>query len=108
MLKDGPLLAPDRIGTDGAGPYPPAIVAARKEGSCRTSPALRQQAPAAGDRELPLPGQAADVADRRLSILPHGTTDDPEVRGHATVAKGLVWRHRQLGCWPLADREQGG
>jgi transposase-like protein len=32
MLKDGPLLAPDRIGTDGAGPYPPAIAAARKEG----------------------------------------------------------------------------
>jgi transposase-like protein len=32
MLKDQPLLAPDRIGTDGAGPYPPAITAARKEG----------------------------------------------------------------------------
>jgi len=32
MLKGGPLLAPDRIGTDGAGPYPPAIAAARKEG----------------------------------------------------------------------------
>src|SRR3954464_2260673 len=32
MLKNEPLLAPDRIGTDGAGPYPPGIVAARKEG----------------------------------------------------------------------------
>ena len=32
MLKDGPLLAPDRIGTDGAGPYPPAIAAAGKDG----------------------------------------------------------------------------
>src|SRR4051812_24918396 len=32
MLKDQPLLAPDRIGTDGTGPYPPAIAAARKEG----------------------------------------------------------------------------
>src|SRR5215213_8338665 len=32
MLKDQPLLAPDRIGTDGAGPYPPAIAAAWKEG----------------------------------------------------------------------------
>src|SRR3954447_19368889 len=32
MLKDQPLLAPDRIDTDGAGPYPPAITAARKEG----------------------------------------------------------------------------
>src|SRR5690242_6695669 len=32
MLKDGPLLAPDRIGTDGAAPYPPAIAASKKEG----------------------------------------------------------------------------
>ena len=32
MLKDQPLLAPARIGTDGAGPYPPAIAAARKDG----------------------------------------------------------------------------
>ena len=32
MLKDQPLLAPDRIGTDGAAPYPPAIMAARKDG----------------------------------------------------------------------------
>jgi transposase-like protein len=32
MLKDQPLLAPDRIGTDGAGPYPPAIAAAWKNG----------------------------------------------------------------------------
>ena len=32
MLKDGPLLSPDRIGTDGAGTYPGAIAAVRKEG----------------------------------------------------------------------------
>jgi transposase-like protein len=32
MLEDEPLLSPDRIGTDGAGPYPPAIAAARKDG----------------------------------------------------------------------------
>ena len=32
MLQDQPLLAPDRIGTDGAAPYPPAIAASRKEG----------------------------------------------------------------------------
>ena len=37
MLKNEPLLAPDRIGTDGAGPYPPAIAAARKDGLLRTS-----------------------------------------------------------------------
>src|SRR4051794_5980533 len=32
MLEDEPLLSPDRIGTDGAGAYPPAIAAARKDG----------------------------------------------------------------------------
>src|SRR4051812_2400640 len=32
MLQDEPLLSPDRIGTDGAGAYPPAIAAARKDG----------------------------------------------------------------------------
>jgi transposase, IS6 family len=32
MLQDEPLLAPDRIGTDGAGPYPPGIAESRKEG----------------------------------------------------------------------------
>ena len=31
-LGEGPLLSPDRIGTDGAGTYPGAIAAARKEG----------------------------------------------------------------------------
>jgi transposase, IS6 family len=32
MLQDQPLLSPDRIGTDAAGPYPPAITATRKAG----------------------------------------------------------------------------
>ena len=31
MLEEQPLLSPDRIGTDAAGPYPPAIAAARKD-----------------------------------------------------------------------------
>ncbi|PSJ20562.1 IS6 family transposase, partial [Halomonas sp. ND22Bw] len=32
MLADQPLLAPDRIGTDGASTYPPAIAESRKAG----------------------------------------------------------------------------
>ena len=32
MLADHPLLAPDRIGTDGASTYPPAFAESRKEG----------------------------------------------------------------------------
>src|ERR687893_2611687 len=38
MLQDEPLLGPDRIGTDGAGPYPPAITAARKAGLLARTP----------------------------------------------------------------------
>jgi transposase-like protein len=38
MLQDQPLLAPDRIGTDGAGPYPSAIAKSRKEGLLPRTP----------------------------------------------------------------------
>jgi IS6 family transposase len=38
MLQDQPLLAPDRIGTDGAGSYPPAIADSRKEGLLPRTP----------------------------------------------------------------------
>lgn len=38
MLADQPLLAPDRIGTDGAGTYPPAIVAVRGDGLLPRTP----------------------------------------------------------------------
>ena len=38
MLKDGPLLSPDRMGTDGAGTYPDAIAAARREGRLAHDP----------------------------------------------------------------------
>ena len=35
MLSAEPLFAPDRVGTDGAGTYPPAIAESRKEGLLR-------------------------------------------------------------------------
>jgi IS6 family transposase len=38
MLQDQPLLAPDRIGTDGANTYPPTIVAARTGGLLARDP----------------------------------------------------------------------
>jgi transposase, IS6 family len=38
MLQDQPLLAPDRIGTDGAGPYPRAIAESRKAGLLPRTP----------------------------------------------------------------------
>jgi len=37
-LQDEPLLSPDRIGTDAAGPYPPAIAATRKAGLLARTP----------------------------------------------------------------------
>ena len=38
MLQDEPLLSPDRIGTDGAGSYPPAIAESRKAGLLARTP----------------------------------------------------------------------
>ena len=38
MLQEEPLLAPDRIGTDGAGAYPPAIAESRKAGLLARTP----------------------------------------------------------------------
>ena len=38
MLEDQPLLAPDRIGTDGASTYPPAIAAAKSDGLLPRAP----------------------------------------------------------------------
>ncbi|WP_456686445.1 IS6 family transposase [Bradyrhizobium sp. P5_C11_2] len=38
VLQDQPLLAPDRIGTDGAGPYPPAIAHSREVGLLPRAP----------------------------------------------------------------------
>jgi transposase-like protein len=38
MLQEQPLLSPDRIGTDAAGPYPPAIRAARRAGFYARTP----------------------------------------------------------------------
>ena len=37
-LKGGPLLSPDRVGTDGASTYPPALKAARNEGLLSRDP----------------------------------------------------------------------
>jgi transposase, IS6 family len=37
-LQDEPLLSPDRIGTDAAGPYPPALTATRKAGLLARTP----------------------------------------------------------------------
>ncbi|MBP1179240.1 IS6 family transposase [Methylobacterium sp. PvR107] len=59
MLQDQPRLAPDRICTDGAGPYPSAIAESRKGGLPPHTYLLRRQAPAAGHRERPLSGSNA-------------------------------------------------
>jgi transposase-like protein len=68
MLEEQPLLAPDRIGTDAAGP---------------------DQAPAAGDRERSLPGEEEHASDRGLPVLHHRAAHDPGVRGHAVAAQGV-------------------
>ena len=40
MLKESPLLSPDRIGTDGASTFPGATAISREEGTVRTKGAL--------------------------------------------------------------------
>ena len=59
---------------------------------------LRDQAPAAGDRERPLPGQAAHAAGGLLPGLPHGAAHDPGLRGHAVAAQGLRLCRRAGRC----------
>ena len=54
----------------------------------------RDQAPAARDRERPLPGEAADAAGRRLPLVQHGTAHDLRLRGHAVAAQRLRLRRR--------------
>ena len=90
MLKDGPLLSPDRIGTDGAGTYPGAITAARNEGRLARDPRpLRHQAPSARDRERPFPTEEEHAPGRRLPELQHGPAIHPGVRSHAVATEGV-------------------
>jgi len=91
LLRDQPLLAPDRIGTDGAGPHPPAIAAARKEGLLPQDPLhyvtkhLQQgsRATTSGSR-----GRCRGSAAFSPSTQPGGPFG-AEVRGHAVATKGL-------------------
>jgi len=90
MLEDQPLLAPDRIGTDGAGPDPAALARNPESRPSGAHPApLRHETPAARDREQSLPGQEEHAAGRRLSVLSHSAADHPGLRGHAVAAQGL-------------------
>ncbi len=80
MLKDGPLLSPDRIGTDGAGTYPGAIAAARKEGRLARDPV---------HHITKLPAEKEHAAGWRIPELQHGAAVHPGVRGHAVDTQGL-------------------
>ena len=89
-LKEGPLLSPDRIGTDGAGIYPPALAAARKEGLLSHDPVhhvtkhLQQ-----GIESDHFPSEEKYAEGRRLPKLQHGPALHPGVRGPAVAAQGL-------------------
>ena len=48
-------------------------------------------------------GPGLRAADRRFSVLPHGTTNDPGVRGHAVVAEGVRLRGRLDGVRAKPD-----
>ena len=90
ILKDGPLLSPDRIGTDKAGTYPGAIATARNEGRlARDTVHHVTKHSSARDRERPFPAKEKHAAGRRLSELQHGSAIHPGVRSHAVATQGV-------------------
>ena len=70
MLKDDRLLAPTKIGTDGANTFPSTI---------KTS----------------VPGKEEHAEDRWLPILQHGAENDRWFKGDA-VAEERLWFFRRL------------
>ena len=104
MLKDEPLLAPDRIGTDGAGPYPPAIAAAGKDGLLPHEPlALRHPAPAAGDRERSFP-RSKDRC-RRIGGFQSFRTARRTIRGF----EAMLWLRKGFGfagAWTVCEQNR--
>src|SRR4051794_7401059 len=90
LLEEQPLLAPDRIGTDAAGPYPPAIATSRKAGLLARTPVHRvtkhlqrgiESDHFRGKKNMPRIGSFRSFATARAA-------DHPGLRGHA-VATGL-------------------
>ena len=77
ILLAEPLLAPDRIGTDGAGPYPPAIAENRKEGLLPRTPTHH------------VTKHLQQGCQRQLK-------SDPPLLGSPTV----IWSSRVLGADP--------
>ena len=104
MLSAEPLLAPDRIGTDGAGTYPRAIAESRKAGLLPGTPIhyvtkhLQQ-----GIESDHFPGEAVDAAGGRLPLVQHGAAHDPGLRGHAVAAQGLRLCRRMDRTRPEPD-----
>jgi transposase, IS6 family len=103
MLQDQPLLAPDRIGTDRAGPCPPAIVAARKDELLPQDPLpyvskhLQQ-----GIEMRPFPGQETHAADWRLSVF---HTARRMIRGF----KAMPWLRKGFGfagTWTMCEQNR--
>ncbi|WP_457104586.1 IS6 family transposase [Methylobacterium sp. P5_C11] len=91
MLQDQPRLAPDRICTDGAGPYPSAIAESRKGGLPpahlpTTSPSTCSRASRATTFRVKRP---TPQGGGLRSFVPRGAAYDPGLRGHAVAAKGL-------------------
>jgi hypothetical protein len=84
MLKDQPLLAPDRIGTDGAKTFPAAIKACEEAGLLPQNPTrhvtkILQQ----GDWKRSFPGGAKHAESGLFPILRHSAANYQRLRGNA-------------------------
>jgi len=89
-LQEEPLLSPDRIGTDGAGAYPPAIAESRKAGLLARTPVhyitkhLQQGIESDHFRvKRPMPRIGG------FQAFHNSATDHSGLRGHAGAAQGL-------------------
>src|SRR4051812_43680098 len=101
------MISGSRIGDCDAPAGPPSgghrqLWLAGKRAAAARAASLRQQVPAAEDRERPFPGQETYAADWRLSVLPYGTTHDPGVRSHAVAAQRIDF----AGAWTVEEQNR--
>ncbi|MHC2354852.1 transposase-like protein [Sinorhizobium meliloti] len=94
MLKEEPLLSPEKIGTGGANTFPSAIKTSVDDGLLHRPGTLCHQTSAARHRERPFQSEEEHAEDRRLSILPNGAADDRGFRSDVVAAERLRLRRR--------------
>src|SRR3978361_1588565 len=102
-LQDQPLLSPDRIGTDGASTYPPAIVTARNDGRLARPP----------PHDVTKPRQPGIESDhfRLKKNMPRigGFQSFNTARRTIQGFEAMLWLRKGVGfagAWPICEANQ--